>query len=134
MSFSFRQVTAAVVTSFCFGALAVPVATRSDQPAAPPAAADQPKFMVIEFMKIAPGKMGDWTALERKIWKPIHQMRVGDGAIVSWAAIAQVMPGDESDGPIAAAVTTFRGWPDPMKDNYPADQQGPSAGAARHDL
>ena len=75
MSFSFHQVTAAVVTSFCLGALAVPVATRSDQPAASPAAADQPKFMVIEFMKIAPGKMGDWTALERKTWKPIHQMR-----------------------------------------------------------
>ena len=41
-------------------------------------------------------------------------------AIAPWAAIAQVMPGDESDGPIAAAITTFRGWPDPMKDNYPA--------------
>jgi len=120
MTFSIRQLIAAVVVSFCIGAVMVPVATQGGQSNPAPAAANQPKFMVVEFMKVAPGKLGDWVKLERETWKPIHEMRVKEGAIVSWASIAQVMPGDESNGPIAAAVTTFRGWPDPTKDNYEA--------------
>jgi len=28
------------------------------------------------------------------------------------------VPGDESDGPIYATVTTSRGWPDPTMTNY----------------
>jgi hypothetical protein len=117
MTFSVRQMLAAVVVSFASGALVEPAGTQGKPSAA---ASPQPKFMVIEFMKIAPGKFGDWAALERDTWKPVHQRRVQEGAIVSWAALAQVMPGDESNGPIAAAVTTFSGWPDPTKDNYPA--------------
>jgi hypothetical protein len=120
MTFSVRQLIAAVVVSFCIGALLVPVATQGEQANQDPAAANQPKFMVVEFMKVAPGKMNDWVKLERETWKPIHQTRVKEGAIVSWASIAQVIPGDESNGPLAAAVTTFRGWPDPTKDNYGA--------------
>ena len=120
MTFSVRQVIAAVVASFCVGALVVPVATQGEQASPAPAATNQPKFIVVEFMKVAPGKMGDWVKLERETWKPVHQMRVKEGAIESWASIAQVMPGDESNGPLAAAVTTFRGWPDPTKDNYEA--------------
>jgi hypothetical protein len=120
MTFSVRHLIAAVVVSFCIGALVVPVATQEGQSNPAPAVTNQPKFMVVEFMKVAPGKMGDWVKLEREIWKPIHETRVKEGAIVSWASIAQVMPGDESNGPIAAAVTTFRGWPDPTKDNYEA--------------
>jgi hypothetical protein len=120
MTFSFRQLILAVVVSFCIGALAVPVVTQEGQANPAPAMANQPKFVVVEFMKVAPGKMNDWVKLERETWKPIHQRRVQEGAIVSWASIAQVMPGDESNGPLAAAVTTFRGWPDPTKDNYEA--------------
>ena len=120
MSFSIRQLIAAVVVSFCVGALVAPVATQEGQASQAPAAGDQPKFIVVEFMKVAPGKINDWVTLERETWKPIHQQRVKEGAIVSWASIAQVIPGDETNGPLAAAVTTFRGWPDPTKDNYEA--------------
>jgi hypothetical protein len=120
MTISVRQLIAAVVVSFCIGALAVPVVTQEGQANPASAAANQPTFIVVEFMKIEPGKMGDWVKLERETWKPIHQRRVQEGAIVSWASIAQIMPGDESNGPLAAAVTTFRGWPDPTKDNYEA--------------
>jgi hypothetical protein len=120
MAISVRQLIAAVVVSFCIGALVVPVAKQGGQADQAPSAANQPKFMVVEFMKVAPGKMGDWVKLERETWKPIHELRVKEAAIVSWASIAQVIPGDESDGPLAAAVTTFRGWPDPTKDNYEA--------------
>lgn len=67
----------------------VPVATPGGQSNPAPAAANQPKFMIVEFMKVAPGKMGDWVKLERETWKPIHEMRVKERAIVSWASIAQ---------------------------------------------
>jgi hypothetical protein len=74
--------------------------------------------MMVEFMKLEAGKENDWVKLERDTWKPMHEMRVKDGSILSWAAIAQVMPGDESNGPVAATVTTFRGWPDPTKTDW----------------
>jgi hypothetical protein len=108
----------AVVVSFGVGALLVPVATQGGQLNPTPAATNQPKFMIVEFMKLTPGKEGDWVKLERETWKPMHEMRVKDGSILSWAAIDQHMPGDESDGPVAATVTTFRGWPDPTKTDW----------------
>jgi hypothetical protein len=116
MTFTVRQMIGAVVVSFSIGALVMPVATQGGgQSNAPSAAANQPKFMMVEFMKLEPGKENDWVKLERETWKPMHEMRVKDGSILSWAAINQVMPGDESNGPVAATVTTFRGWPDPTK-------------------
>jgi hypothetical protein len=118
MTFTVRQMIGAVVVSFSIGALVVPVATQGGQSNPPSAAANQPKFMMVEFMKLEAGKENDWVKLERDTWKPMHEMRVKDGSILSWAAIAQVMPGDESNGPVAATVTTFRGWPDPTKTDW----------------
>src|SRR6478752_5600804 len=115
MTFSVRQLIGAVVVSFSIGALVVPVATQGGQANQAPVPANQPRFMMVEFMKVAPGKENDWMKLERETWKPMHEMRVKDGNILSWAALAQVMPGDESNGPVVATVTTFRGWPDPTK-------------------
>jgi hypothetical protein len=74
--------------------------------------------MVVEFMKVAEGKEQAWLKLERETWKPLHALRVKDGGIKSWAVLAQAMPGDESNGPTLATVTTFRGWPDPTKTNW----------------
>jgi hypothetical protein len=76
--------------------------------------------MLVEFMKVGDGKDADWLKLEQETWKPMHALRVKDGSILSWAAIAQALPGDESDGPVVGTVTTFRGWPDPTKTNWPA--------------
>jgi hypothetical protein len=45
--------------------------------------------------------MDDWVKLEQE-WKPLHELRVKEGSMVSWAAIAQSMPGDESNGPVYA--------------------------------
>jgi hypothetical protein len=118
MTFSIRQMISAVVASFCMGALIVPVATQGGQSNPAPAAATQPMFMLVEFMKVAAGKESDWVKLERETWKPMHEMRVKDGSILSWAVIDQAMPGDESNGPVVATVTTFRGWPDPTKTDW----------------
>jgi hypothetical protein len=120
MTISVRQLTGAVVVSFCVGAFIAPVGTQGGaQPAqASSAAAKQPTFLMVDFMKVPEGKEEGWLKLERETFKPIHALRVKDGSIQSWAAIAQAVPGDESNGPVYATVTTYRGWPDPTKTNY----------------
>jgi hypothetical protein len=120
MAISVRQLTGAVVVSFCVGAFMTPVWTQVQggaQPAQAPSAAKEPTFMMVEFMKVPEGKQADWLKLEKE-WKPMHNLRVKDGSIRSWSAIAQSVPGDESNGPVYATVTTYRGWPDPTKMNF----------------
>jgi hypothetical protein len=121
MNVSARQLAGAVVVSFCVGAFIAPVLTQT--PAAPPApsptaAAKQPTYMIVEFMKVPEGREAAWLKLEREAWKPTHALRVKEGLIQSWSVIAQTMPGDESNGPVFATVTTFRGWPDPTKTDW----------------
>jgi hypothetical protein len=120
MMISVRQLTGAVVVSFCVGAFIAPVRTQAPggaPPAQASAMAKQPTYMTVEFMKVPEGKQDEWLKLERE-WKPMHELRVKDGSIVSWAAIGQAVPGDESNGPVYATVTTYRGWPDPTKMNF----------------
>jgi hypothetical protein len=57
--------------------------------------------------------------LEREAWKPTHALRVKEGLIQWWSVIAQTIPGDKSDGPVLATVTSFRGWPDQGKTDWP---------------
>ena len=118
MTISAGQLAGAVVVSFCLGAFMTPVATQGGQAPQPPAAAPQPTFMLVEFMEVERGKENDWLKLERETWKAMHQLRVKEGSIQSWAAIAQAVPGDTSQGPIYGTVTTFRGWPDPTKTDW----------------
>jgi hypothetical protein len=120
MSISVRQLAGAVVVSFCVGAFIAPVLTQTQGGAAAhaPSVAKQPTFMVVEFMKVPDGKEEAWLKLERENWKPTHALRVKEGLIQSWSVIAQAMPGDESNGPVYATVTTFRGWPDPTKTDW----------------
>jgi len=109
MTISVRQLTGAVVVSFCVGAFMAPVWTQapgSAQPAQASAAAKQPTYMTVEFMKVPEGKQEQWLTLERE-WKPMHELRVKDGSIQSWAAIAQTVPGDESNGPVYATVVSW---------------------------
>jgi hypothetical protein len=104
MMISVRQLTGAVVVSFCVGAFIAPVRTQAPggaPPAQASAMAKQPTYMTVEFMKVPEGKQDEWLKLERE-WKPMHELRVKDGSIVSWAAIGQAVPGDESNGPVYA--------------------------------
>lgn len=120
MSISVRQLAGAVVVSFCVGAMIDPVLTQTQggATAQTPSAAKQPTYMVVEFMKVPEGKEDAWLKLERENWKPTHALRVKEGLIQSWSVIAQTMPGDESNGPVYATVTTFRGWPDQTKTDW----------------
>jgi hypothetical protein len=127
MQVSVRQLIGAVVVSFGAGALVTPVwtqgqassqSTQGPTSASNSAAPAQPTFMLVEFMKVADGKESDWLKMERETWKPMHALRVKDGGIKSWAAIAQVIPGDQSQGAVVATVTTYRGWPDLTKTDW----------------
>ena len=119
MNVSVRQLAGAVVVSFCVGAFIAPVLTQTPAAPAPsPAATKQPTYMVVEFMKVPEGKEDAWLKLEREVWKPTHALRVKEGLIQSWSVIAQTMPGDESNGPVYATVTSFRGWPDQTKTDW----------------
>ena len=118
MTLSVGQLAGAVVVSFCVGALITPVATQGQGGQAAQQPGSQPSFMLVEFMSVERGKENDWLKLERETWKPMHELRVKEGGIQSWAAIAQAVPGDEKDGPIYGTVTTFRGWPDPTRTNW----------------
>jgi len=121
MRISVRQLAGAVVVSFSVGAFITPVWTQVQAAAqarpASAAAAKQPTYMLVQFMKVPAGKMDDWLKLERE-WKPLHDLRVKDGSMLSWSAIAQSMPGAESNGPVYATVTTYRGWPNPTQLNF----------------
>jgi hypothetical protein len=123
MSISVRQLTGAVIVSFCAGTLITPVFTQTQptsQASPPSAAAVQPSFMLVEFMKVDEGKEAEWIKLERETWKPMHALRVKDGSIQSWSAISQWVPGDAHHGGTHATVTTFRGFPDPTNLNFEA--------------
>ena len=120
MKVSLRQLIGSVVVSFCAGALITPVLTQetSGGQSPQPAAANQPTYMIVEFMKPTEGQESAWLKLERENWKPMHELRVKNGGIQSWAVIAQAVPGDEADGPTVATVTTYRGWPNPTNTDW----------------
>ena len=67
MNISVRQLTGAVVVSFCVGAFMTPVGTQAPaaaKPAPAPTAAPRPAtYMQVEFMKVAEGKQQDWLKL-----------------------------------------------------------------------
>jgi hypothetical protein len=61
-------------------------------PASSPAAPS--KYLVVDYMRSKPGV--DYVAVERDLWKPIHQDRVKSGALTSWALYELVVPGGTS--------------------------------------
>ena len=58
------------------------------------ASAPPSKYIIVDFMQSKPGV--DYVAVERELWKPVHQDRVKSGALVSWALYELVLPGGTS--------------------------------------
>jgi hypothetical protein len=48
-------------------------------------------FYVIDYMKSRPGQ--DAFKMERDLWKPLHQSRLQNGEITSWAVMVPVLAG-----------------------------------------
>src|SRR5258706_36741 len=69
---------------------ALPSSAQNAQPPTQPA---PPKFAVLEFMKIEPGKNADYRKMEQELWMPIHRERVKAKLIRSWAVCGVRFPG-----------------------------------------
>ena len=65
-----------------------------DQTTSPNASAPPAKYLNVAFMRSKPN--ADYVAVERELWKPIHQERVRSGALNFWALYGLVMPGGTS--------------------------------------
>jgi hypothetical protein len=46
------------------------------------------RFVVLDYMKVAPGKDDEYIRLEREVWKPFHQERVKNKRLVAWELYA----------------------------------------------
>jgi hypothetical protein len=42
------------------------------------------QFVVLDYMKIAPGKEAEYVRLEQQVFKPLHQQRVKNKEMVAW--------------------------------------------------
>src|SRR5262245_9260421 len=56
----------------------------SQQSATQPASASLPRYALIEYFKIEPGKAAEYRKLEQEVWVPIHRERVKQRVIKSW--------------------------------------------------
>ncbi len=53
-----------------------------------------PKYLMVDFMRSKPN--GNYVAVERDIWKPIHQERLASGVASGWSLYSLVLPGGTS--------------------------------------
>ncbi len=79
----------ALVFSFLAGTLVPTASTQSGE--APK------RYLQAQFMKVNPGMGAEYLALERDLWKPVHQERVNRGLIRSWALYGVHLPGGAVD-------------------------------------
>lgn len=72
-----------------------------------PSQSASPKYALLEFLKIEPGKLADALRFEREFWKPIYRERVKQGLIKSWSLWGVQFPGGVSREYDLVIITTF---------------------------
>ncbi len=65
--------------------------------------AEQPNYLLREFMKVEPGQEEEYLKVE-KLWKKVHQRRIAEGKIVAWTLSRRVFFG--TDAPYDYVTTT----------------------------
>ncbi len=80
--------------------------------------ATPPKFALLEFIKIEPGKNADYRKDERDVWMPIHRERIKAGAIKSWWQWIVRYPGGVAREYDVVLITTFDKFTD-LETPYP---------------
>ncbi len=76
------------------------------------------KYLTLDFMRSKPG--GNYEAVERELWKPIHQDRAKSGAAAGWQLYALVLPGGTSYPYDYATVNSMSSL-SALNDMYPDD-------------
>lgn len=99
-------------------ALCTPALLKKGLPQSQTAASTPPKFAMIEYFKIEPGKGADYRKLEQEVWVPIHRERVKMGAIKSWTAWSVRLPGGVAREYDRVIITTFNKFAD-VETPYP---------------
>src|SRR3990172_1134884 len=89
-----------VVAAFLTGTL-VPVAWTQQAPIQ-----GTGEFVVVNFMKVPPGKGPDYVALERGMYKASHEARIRDGKLKSWSLWQTRFAGTQ-DGYSFVTVNTY---------------------------
>ncbi len=107
-----RRVAPPVVIALLFAAL--PASRIGAQQPAPP------KYAMMEFMKIEPGKREDYIRMERGLWMPIHRERIKAGLIKSWSLWNRRFPGGTSHEYDTIVITMFEKFTD-VETSYPPD-------------
>lgn len=57
--------------------------------------ADEPNYLLREFMKVEPGQEENYLKVE-KIWKKVHQRRIAEGKIIAWTLSERVFYGSNA--------------------------------------
>jgi len=77
-----------------------------------------PRYALIEYFKIEPGKAADYRKLEQEVWVPIHRERVKQGIIKSWWSWGVRFPGGAGREYDRVIITTFDKFTD-VETPYP---------------
>jgi hypothetical protein len=48
----------------------------------------RPVYVMLDYMKVPPGKENEYIRLEREIWKPLHQERIRNKRLLAWELYA----------------------------------------------
>jgi hypothetical protein len=107
-----RGVAPLAVIALLLAVLSVPLA-EAQQPA-------PPKYAMLEFMKIEPGKRDDYLKMERELWMPIHRERLKAGTIKSWSLWSRRFPGGTGYEYDTICITTFDKFTD-VETSYPPE-------------
>src|SRR5262245_50823118 len=83
-----------------------------------PTTSPLPRYALIEYFKIEPGKAADYRKLEQEVWVPIHRERVKQKIIRSWWSWAVRFPGGAGREYDRVIITTFDKFAD-VETPYP---------------
>src|SRR5262249_21650048 len=66
-----------------------------------------PRYAQVDYMKTLPGKEPEYIRLERETWKPLHQARVKNGQLRSWAFFSVRFPSGMDEKYDFVTINTF---------------------------
>lgn len=64
----------------------------------------------VAYMRVAPGQEAGYVAVERDVWKPMHEERIRRGALKGWGVYQLQMPGGTDYPYNFAAVNVWGDW------------------------
>jgi hypothetical protein len=71
------------------------------------APATSPRYVQVDFMKALPGKEPEYVRLERDTWKPLHQARIRNGQLRSWAFFSVRFPSGADEKYDFVTINTY---------------------------